>query len=73
MGQNCIASMLDPAFDPLPSSLGQNIKKTSLLSYGAALEIFLENVNQLSEYAKAFGVSLLIENNVLSPANLVSL
>jgi len=56
-------------FDPEPSSLGGAMKKTSLAEKTNAMNVFLENINKLSEFANGLGIQLLIENNVLTKKN----
>lgn len=41
----------------------------SFIPYDIALSIFKESVLELREYAKGCGITFLIENNVVSPAN----
>ena len=50
--------------------LGKNVKKRKLNNHNDVILNFVENVNKLSNYAKTQGVSLLIENNVISKNNL---
>jgi len=55
--------------DPKVSDLGKRLNKKSLLDRKIALEIFAERITLLSDEAEELGVTLLIENNVLSKAN----
>ena len=50
--------------------LGKKVKKRNLNSHKDVLLNFIENVNKISDYAQKEGVSLLIENNVISKNNL---
>jgi len=59
-------------FDPLPEELGRPMQSRSLMPRPSGLELFLERVNALGRRATQLGVELLIENNVLSAANLSS-
>lgn len=56
-------------FDPQVNELGKRIGKRSLYDRKKVMSHFLKNVNYLAEEAKKEGVSLLIENNVLSYNN----
>lgn len=56
--------------DPKVRDLGQKLSKRTILDRNIALEIFAERVALLADEAKDLGVTLLIENNVLSAANL---
>jgi len=55
--------------DPFVSELGKKISSRQLFDRTQAMEMFLERVNKLAETARQWGVSLLIENNVLSSNN----
>jgi sugar phosphate isomerase/epimerase len=57
--------LLDPSVD----DLGRQINKKPLMDRKKALDNFVKNVNDLAIYADSLGVSLLIENNVLSYEN----
>lgn len=57
--------------DPVPNELGKKIQKRGLFDKTSALQIFINNVNELSDYAKSLSINLLIENNVLSQNNLI--
>ncbi len=59
-------------FDPKVCDLGKKFSNRSLLDRNIALEIFSERVNLLAYEARDLGVTLLIENNVLSASNLLS-
>lgn len=56
--------------DPHVKELGKSIQKRELNDRAKALEVFGEKIMSLSEIARQQGVSLLIENNVLSANNL---
>ena len=56
--------------DPEVGDLGQKLSKRVMLDRNVALEIFAERIDLLADEAKDLGVTLLIENNVLSAANL---
>jgi len=55
--------------DPQVSELGHKIGKKVLNNRDEGLAQFVKNVNQLAVYAKECGVTLLIENNVISKNN----
>lgn len=55
--------------DPQVSELGRSIKKRELYDRNEATKIFLENINIIADKASKMGISLLIENNVLSSNN----
>lgn len=59
-------------FDPTVSDLGNVISRTVIRSRAEALEDFRKNILVLAKYAKENNVRLLVENNVLSPANFIS-
>jgi sugar phosphate isomerase/epimerase len=56
--------------DPKVEELGGGITKRPMFNREHAMEVFLERVNMLADEAKQMGVSLLIENNVISANNL---
>ena len=56
-------------FEPEISELGKQITNRALYNRYEAKSIFLERVNLLAERASNLGISLLIENNVLSLSN----
>ncbi len=56
--------------DPDVSDLGQTIKLNKLIKREIGLKNFLNKVNELADFAQSLNVSILIENNVLSLANL---
>lgn len=58
--------------DPKPYELGKGIKKKQLNDRVVGLSQFINNVNNLAEYASARGITLLIENNVISAKNFES-
>lgn len=55
--------------DPQPKELGKRIPARPLFDRKEALSLFLERVNSLADYARKYGVKLLIENNVVSANN----
>lgn len=55
--------------DPKISELGERISNIELFDRKQAFSAFLDQVNNLAEKARQQGVSLLIENNVLSANN----
>ena len=56
-------------FDPQPRELGAAIGKKPLTNRLQGLSTFKENIELLSEFARKHGVTLLIENNVISKKN----
>lgn len=58
--------------DPQPSELGHKIKSKKLNSREDSIEHFILNVKELATFAEKHNVTLLIENNVISKANLDS-
>lgn len=57
-------------YDPKLGELGKRFEGGTLYDRTSARERFLESVEGLAEYGRAEGVSLLIENNVLTVSNL---
>lgn len=57
--------------DPEPRELGKKISKRVLFNRESAIQVFIKNVNEISDYAKSHSISILIENNVLSNNNLI--
>lgn len=55
--------------DPQISEIGSNIKNRKIYDRKEAIKIFIENINFISNRASKLGVSLLIENNVISFKN----
>jgi len=55
--------------DPAVSELGKTIHRRQVNDRQAALRLFLERVDELARSAEHEDVELLIENNVVSPAN----
>jgi len=55
--------------DPQVSELGRSIKNRELYDRDEASKIFMDNVNIIADKASKMGISLLIENNVLSSKN----
>ena len=56
--------------DPKVQDLGKQFTKVKLSQREAAKEIFVDRVNRISGYAKNKGIMILLENNVISNANL---
>lgn len=56
-------------FDLSVAEIGKQINSHVLLNRDEGLEIFISNVNKLGNYASDHGVTLLVENNVLSKKN----
>lgn len=56
--------------DPKVEELGRKVQPCNLFNRNESLCRFIERVNQVDDYAKAHGVKILIENNVLSANNL---
>ena len=59
-------------FDPEIKDLGNIISRKDLTDREVALERFVQNIDYLAEFAYKKNVKLLVENNVLSQANLES-
>lgn len=55
--------------DPKVDELGKRIPARSLFDRDASIEIFVSRVSRLAEIADGLGVTLMIENNVLSANN----
>ncbi len=55
--------------DPKVDELGKRIPNKNLFARDIATEVFIKKVIELSDYAKNLGISLMIENNVLSQKN----
>ncbi len=58
--------------DPDVSELGNKINKKKLNKREDGLKQFIKNVNELASFANEYGVTLLIENNVISKRNFES-
>jgi sugar phosphate isomerase/epimerase len=58
--------------DPKVSDLGRRIPNQGLVERELAMNLFLDRVNSLARFAEKEGVTLLIENNVLSQNNHVN-
>ncbi|MCG9597816.1 sugar phosphate isomerase/epimerase [Vibrio sp. Isolate25] len=58
--------------DPKASELGKVIGKKQLNDRKSGLKVFINNVNKLADYASGKGITLLIENNVISTKNFES-
>lgn len=56
--------------DPDINDLGKQFTKGKLNKRESAIEVFVDRVNQISSYAKEKGIMILLENNVISNANL---
>jgi sugar phosphate isomerase/epimerase len=56
--------------DPKVNDLGKQFTKMGLNSRESAKEIFTSRVNQVAEYANTKGIMILLENNVISSANI---
>jgi sugar phosphate isomerase/epimerase len=56
--------------DPKIDELGKRISNKKLFARKSAINVLLDRINDLSQYALGLGVELLIENNVLSANNL---
>jgi sugar phosphate isomerase/epimerase len=56
--------------DPKVSQLGKKIEKSKTQNRIDSIDIFVESIMGLEKLAKRYGVQLLVENNVLSHANL---
>ncbi|MFU8832067.1 MAG: sugar phosphate isomerase/epimerase family protein [Wenzhouxiangella sp.] len=55
--------------DPRVDELGQRIPSRSLFDREACIEVFVSRVSRLAELAAQVGITLMIENNVLSARN----
>ena len=55
--------------DPNVKELGKKVKSRDLFDRDESIMVFIERLNMLSIHADKLGVSLMIENNVLSPGN----
>ena len=55
--------------DPNVKELGKKVKNRKLFNREEALHVFIDRLNMLSIIAGKMGVTLMIENNVLSPGN----
>ena len=56
--------------DPEVNDLGGKITKRKLSHRDSAKERFVDGVNQISSYAQKKGIMILLENNVISSANI---
>lgn len=56
--------------DPQPNDLGKKFTKEKLNHRESAIEIFVNRVNLISDYAKKKGIMILLENNVISNSNM---
>ena len=56
--------------DPRVSELGKPIGASQINDRSECLDLFIERVNSLAEYAVSNNVQLLIENNVISDSNI---
>lgn len=57
-------------FDPKPIDLGKHIEKQPLADRAKTLDLFIKRVNDLASEFEGSGLTLLVENNVLSNKNL---
>jgi len=69
LGQSIYSFHAGFLMDPKVEELGRRVRPRSLYVREESLLRFIERVNKVDEYAQALGVSLLIENNVLSAKN----
>ena len=60
------------AFHARPEDLGRDLTQAPRVTVERAHEIFVESLSELCTYASARGVVVAIENNVLTPFNLVN-
>ena len=56
--------------DPKVNDLGKKITKRKLSHRESAKDSFVDRVNQISDYAQKKGIMILLENNVISCANI---
>ena len=56
--------------DPKVSDLGRKISRQNLQDRDSAITLFIEMVNKISKYAEKKEIKILLENNVISKANL---
>ena len=56
--------------DPDVNDLGKQLTRGKLYKRESAIEVFVDRVNRISSYAKEKGIMILLENNVISNANL---
>ena len=50
--------------------MGNKIKKKKLYNRKKSIDIFLQNIKQISAYAKKYNIKIMIENNVITKSNL---
>jgi sugar phosphate isomerase/epimerase len=55
--------------DPRVAELGHQIAARELFDRGASIEVFVERITAVARLARAAGVKLMVENNVVSSAN----
>ena len=60
------------AFEVEPSSLGKNLTEAPRFSINSAKNMFIESIRILCDFAQSLGISIAVENNVVSPMNLVN-
>lgn len=58
--------------DPQVSELGKKITKKRLNERSDGLKQFIKHVNKLADFSREYGITILIENNVVSDANFES-
>tara|TARA_X000001036_G_C20474272_1_gene722906 strand:+ start:16 stop:867 length:852 start_codon:yes stop_codon:yes gene_type:complete len=71
LGGNAYSFHAGFLIDPKPRELGKKINKRNLFNRESAIQIFINNVNEIADYAKSHSIAILIENNVLSHGNLI--
>jgi len=69
LGSNIYSFHAGFLLDPGVSELGETITSRGLYDRKESMKVFIDRVNDLSEYANSKKVSLLIENNVVSSSN----
>lgn len=72
LGSNVYSFHAGFLMDPDVSELGKTISKKRIIDRTRGLDNFISAVNEVDLFAKNLGVSLYIENNVLSNSNLKS-
>ncbi len=58
-------------FHALPEHLGNDLSRLERISMEESEAIFVESMKIIADYAKKYNVTVLIENNVMSPFNLI--
>lgn len=59
-------------FHALPAHLGNDLSMLDYVSVEEAEDIFVESLKILADYATKYNISVIVENNVLAPFNLVN-